>query len=146
MPLVVDPVVRTSRAERLSTLRPEDYLALAGPRVWLTPNVSELAWLCGQAALPQSVQAVRELAATLCALGFAAVVVKGGHLPGVPVDLLVQPHRVLQWTGTRLPRRVTQRGTGCRFASTLATGLARGLEGRAAVVLARGAVRRYLRG
>ncbi len=146
VPLVVDPVVRTSRGERLSTLRAQDYLALAGPRVWLTPNVSELAWLCGRTDVPGSVQAVRELAATLCSAGFAAVVVKGGHLPGRPVDVLVQPHRVLHWAGRRLPRRVTQRGTGCRFASTLATGLARGFEARAAVTLARGAVRRYLRG
>ena len=146
VPLVVDPVVRTSRGERLSALRPQDYLALAGPGVWLTPNLAELAWLCGRPSSPASVQAVKEMAATLCAAGFAAVVVKGGHLAGPPVDVLVQPRRVLQWTGPRLARRPTQRGTGCRFASTLATGLARGLEARVAVALARVAVRRYLQG
>jgi len=146
VPLVVDPVVRTSRGERLSSLRREDYLALAGPRVWLTPNLPELAWLCGRRAVPASLREVGDCAATLCAAGFAGVVVKGGHRAGPPVDVLVQPHRVRHWTGTRLPRPPGLRGTGCRFASTLATHLARGCEAQTAVALARGAVRRYLRG
>ena len=41
------PVVRTSTGGRLSSLDRGDYLLLAGPEVWLTPNVVEAAWLLG---------------------------------------------------------------------------------------------------
>jgi hydroxymethylpyrimidine/phosphomethylpyrimidine kinase len=146
VPLVVDPVVRTSRGQRLSRLLPGHYLELAGPRVWLTPNVPELAWLLGRRALPTSVDEVTELAMALRAVGFAAVVVKGGHLGGPPVDVLVSRTRVQRFFGPRLQRSPRQRGTGCRFASTLATRLALGGDAAAAVREARRAVRRYLRG
>jgi hydroxymethylpyrimidine/phosphomethylpyrimidine kinase len=145
VPLVVDPVVRTSLGQRLSRLLPRHYLALAGPRVWLTPNVPELAWLLGRRALPTSVDEVTELALALRAVGFAAVVVKGGHLGGPPVDVLVSRGEVQRFTAVRLRRSPLKRGSGCRFASTLATGLALGRDGAAAVRGARSAVRRYLR-
>ena len=70
--LVVDPVVRTSRGQRLSTLLPGDYRRLAGPRVWIVPNVPELGWLVGRAP-PRSVEEVKVLAASLLADGFGAV-------------------------------------------------------------------------
>lgn len=146
VPVVVDPVVRTSRGERLSRLRPADFRALARPWVWLTPNVQELAWLLGQRAVPEGPEAVCQLATALRADGFGAVLVKGGQLAGPPVDVLVLPQGVHRWKGSRLRRHSGQRGTGCRFASTLATQLARGLGPTAAVSGARAAVRQYLRG
>ncbi|MGO9829089.1 MAG: bifunctional hydroxymethylpyrimidine kinase/phosphomethylpyrimidine kinase [Myxococcaceae bacterium] len=145
IPLVVDPVVRTSRGERLSALRREDFLALAGPSVWLTPNVPELAWLLGRRRVPATPAEVRALASRLLAEGFGAVVVKGGHLGGPPVDVLALPGRVHSWVGRRLRRGAKKRGTGCRFASTLATELAWGLPPAPAVAGARRAVRQYLR-
>lgn len=145
VPVVVDPVVRTSRGERLSQLRPEDFRGLAGPRVWLTPNVAELAWLLGRRALPRSAEEATELATALLADGFQAVVVKGGHLPGPPVDVLVTRARVVRFGGRRLPG-AGRRGTGCRFASTLATRLGLGEDAARAVGHARAAVRRYLAG
>ena len=144
IPLVVDPVVRTSRGERLSALRREDFFALAKPSVWLTPNVPELAWLLGQRRVPTTVAVVRRLATTLLEEGFGAVVVKGGHLAGPPVDVLALPGRVRSWVGRRLPRGPQKRGTGCRFASTLATELALGRPEATAVARARRAVRQYL--
>jgi hydroxymethylpyrimidine/phosphomethylpyrimidine kinase len=144
VPVVVDPVVQTSRGERLSRLTAKDFRGLAAPDVWLSPNVLELAWLLGRRRAPTSLEEVKELAATLLADGFGAVVVKGGHLPGPPVELLLREDRVVQWPGTRLAAR-GKRGTGCRFASTLATALAQGKGAEPAVQAARGAVRRYLR-
>ena len=47
---VVDPVVRTSKGQPLSRLSPRHYLSLAGPRVVLTPNLEEAAWLLGDAS------------------------------------------------------------------------------------------------
>ncbi len=77
--------------------------------------------------------------------GFAAVVVKGGHLPGPSVDVLVSPSGVRRFAGTRLPHRQAQRrlpAVGLR--STLATGLALGRDSASAVRNAKLAVRRYL--
>ncbi|RKI41588.1 phosphomethylpyrimidine kinase, partial [Corallococcus sp. AB049A] len=48
---VVDPVVRSSRGQALSRLTARHYLALAGPRVLVTPNLEEAAWLLGRPAL-----------------------------------------------------------------------------------------------
>jgi hydroxymethylpyrimidine/phosphomethylpyrimidine kinase len=146
VPVVVDPVVRTSLGQRLSTLRPRHYLALAGPGVWLTPNLEEAAWLLGEARPPSTPEEVTQLAVALFSSGFAGVVVKGGHLDGAPMDVLVTAAGVQRFTGTRLARGPSHRGTGCRFASTLATRLALGEEAGRAVQGARGAVRAYLGG
>jgi hydroxymethylpyrimidine/phosphomethylpyrimidine kinase len=146
VPVVVDPVVRTSGGERLSRLLPADFRRLGHRRVWLTPNLRELAWLTGRRALPSSLDDVTALALALLADGFGAVVVKGGHLLGPPVDVLVTAARVVRFGGTRLKRGSWQRGTGCRFASTLATRLALGYQDATAVGGARSATRRYLSG
>ena len=90
VPWVVDPVVRTSRGERLSRLQPRDFRGLARPWVWLTPNIPELAWLLGRRTLPGHVEAVTEYATALLADGFGAVVVKGGHAVGPATDVLVR--------------------------------------------------------
>ncbi len=146
VPVVVDPVVRTSRGEVLSGLLPRDFRRLGGPGVWLTPNVPELAWLLGRRRLPRHVEEVVAGATALLADGFSSVVVKGGHLLGAPTDVLVSNEGVVRLSGARLRPKATLRGTGCRFASTLATRLALGRKGEAAVRDARRAVRRYLRG
>jgi hydroxymethylpyrimidine/phosphomethylpyrimidine kinase len=146
VPLVVDPVVRTSHAERLSSLTPSDFRRLGKvPNVWLTPNVPELAWLLGRRALPKRPEEVTALATALLEEGFAAVVVKGGHLLGAATDILVSRAGVVRLSGRRLPRAARKRGTGCRFASTLATRLALGQPPLPAVQGAKRAVRRYLR-
>jgi hydroxymethylpyrimidine/phosphomethylpyrimidine kinase len=144
VPVVVDPLVRTSRGERLSRLLPADFRSLGHKRVWLTPNVPELAWLSGRSSLPTSLEDVTALALALLDDGFGAVVVKGGHLRGPPVDVLVTRSRVVRFVGTRLPKRAGHRGTGCRFASTLATRLALGHADVSAVRGAQRAARRYL--
>jgi hydroxymethylpyrimidine/phosphomethylpyrimidine kinase len=101
VPWVVDPVARASSGGRLSGLGRRDYLALAGPDVWLTPNALEAAWLLGLDRLEKPREA-RRAAELLEALGFAGVVVKGGHLEGSTVV------DVLAWKGERAPsdRRV----------------------------------------
>jgi hydroxymethylpyrimidine/phosphomethylpyrimidine kinase len=146
IPVVVDPVVRTSRGEVLSRLSPRDFLRLAGPGVWLTPNVGELAWLLGQRRVPRRLEEVTALALVLLAEGFSAVVVKGGHLPGLPTDVLLRPEGVVHLVGRRLARSPDRRGSGCRFSSTLATGLALGRDGVEAARDAKRAVRHYLQG
>jgi len=145
VPWVVDPVVRASSGGRLSGLGRRDYLALAGREVWLTPNAVEAAWLLGLRRLDGAGEA-RRAAELMEALGFAGVVVKGGHLEGRTVfDVLVRRGSVRMFRSTRLRRGPEHRGTGCRFASALATELGRGNTPERAVASARVLIRRALK-
>ncbi len=144
VPWVVDPVVRASSGGRLSGLGRRDYLALAGPDVWLTPNALEAAWLLGLDRLEEAAEA-RRAAEVLEALGFAGVVVKGGHLAGpTVVDVLAWEGRARALRSRRLRRGPQHRGTGCRFASALATELGARTAPERAVSRARAVVRRTL--
>ena len=145
VPWVVDPVVRASTGGRLSGLGRRDYLLLAGPDVWLTPNAVEAAWLLGVRRIGDVTEA-RRAAEVLEALGFGGVVVKGGHLPGrTVVDVLAWKGRAHSFRSTRLPRGPGHRGSGCRFASALAKELGAGVPPRRAVGAARKVVRASLR-
>lgn len=144
-PWVVDPVTGTSRGQLLSRLRPADFWRLAAPNVVLTPNVVECAWLCRQ-DVPATVPEAAAMGARLQAKGFRAVIVKGGHFRGEPIDLVCTDEAVELLRGQRLPRtKESHRGTGCRFASAVAVGLARGLSVADAARDAKRFVEGYLR-
>jgi hydroxymethylpyrimidine/phosphomethylpyrimidine kinase len=140
-PLVVDPVLAASSglplldaggASPVDALRPLlDRAALS------TPNWPELEALAG-AALEDDDAAV----AAARGLGVRAVLVKGGHRKGAPVDLLVTRREVLRFPGRR--RAGVARGTGCRLASALAGLLAQGASLPEAVRGAKRVVERYL--
>jgi hydroxymethylpyrimidine/phosphomethylpyrimidine kinase len=141
---VVDPVVRTSRGQPLSRLSRRDYLSLAGPRVMLTPNLDEAAWLLELPAV-RTVEEAGAAARALVARGFGAVLVKGGHRSRGAVDVLCVARRTRLLTGPRITRSPELRGTGCRLASALAVELARGRPVEAAARRAKAYVARYLR-
>ncbi len=144
VPWVVDPVVRASSGGRLSGLGRRDYLGLAGPGVWLTPNAVEAAWLLGARRLEDAGETHRA-AELLEALGFEGVIVKGGHLGGrTVVDVLAWKGRARAFRSGRLPRGPEHRGTGCRFASALATELGKATAAERSVARARALVRRTL--
>jgi hydroxymethylpyrimidine/phosphomethylpyrimidine kinase len=102
-----------------------------------TPNLPELALLAGDDVETDedAIRAARRLPAR-------AVLVKGGHRAGAPVDLLVEGRRVTRYAGRRRPG--TARGTGCRLASAIAGLLARGASLDEAVRGAKRIVERYL--
>ena len=143
--LVVDPVLAASSGLRLlhdergrrpgAVLRP--LLALA---TVVTPNWPELAELSG--AEPGSLRSDDDAVEAARSLPSAAVLVKGGHRRGDPVDLLVRGREVRRYEGRRRPG--TARGTGCRLASALAGLLAQGATLEEAVRGAKRVVERYL--
>ncbi|HEY4882385.1 MAG TPA: hydroxymethylpyrimidine/phosphomethylpyrimidine kinase [Myxococcales bacterium] len=139
LPLVVDPVLAASSGARLFEGSSSDardvYLRLAQGAV-LTPNAAEAEALLG-AKLEDPL-----LAAALLGEGAGAVLLKGGHLPGHPTDFLFQRDGEERFSAPRIA--AVARGTGCRLASGIAAGLARGLSVRDAVVAARQLVRDYL--
>lgn len=141
VPLVVDPVLAaTSGAPLLDTggLSPGAALAPLLERARLaTPNLHELARLTGKDTSTDdaAVRAARLVPAR-------AVLVKGGHRAGAPVDLLVEGRRVTRIAGRR--RQGIARGTGCRLAAAIAGLLARGEPLETAVRRAKRLVERYL--
>ncbi len=141
VPLVVDPVLFASSGTSLldtghaaagQVLAP----LLARARL-ATPNLPELAALTGDdvSTDEKAIRAARRLPSR-------AILVKGGHRGGEPVDLLVEGRRVTRFSGRRRPG--SARGTGCRLASGIAGLVARGENIEAAVRGAKRAVERYL--
>ncbi len=130
-PVVVDPVLAASGGEPfLDSAGIEALLAELLPRaVILTPNVPEAARLTGHdpAALAHDPAARLAAAEALLARGCRAVVLKAGHAEGPEAaDLLLERSAAPLWLPR--PRLPVPRlhGSGCRFASALAAGLARG--------------------
>jgi hydroxymethylpyrimidine/phosphomethylpyrimidine kinase len=141
VPLVVDPVLLASSGAPLLDLGGASPAAALAPllaRAFLaTPNLPELAALTGRDVSTDAaaVRAARALPAR-------AVLVKGGHREGAPVDLLVTHDAVTRFAGRRRPGPA--RGTGCRLASAIAGLLAQGATLEHAVRGAKRAVERYL--
>jgi hydroxymethylpyrimidine/phosphomethylpyrimidine kinase len=136
LPIVVDPVLQATSGTLLfkGSLQAarDSYLALAHGAV-LTPNLAEAQVLLDG---PPDARA-------LVAKGPKAVLLKGGHLPGDPVDVFATAEGGFEeFRGSRI--KGTARGTGCRLASAMAAGLARGVKLRDAVMGAREFVRGYL--
>jgi hydroxymethylpyrimidine/phosphomethylpyrimidine kinase len=141
-PLVLDPVLRASSGATLLRAPGSPGAALAPllARARLaTPNLEELAALTGD-----DVSTDEGAIAAARRLGARAVLVKGGHRAGAPVDLLVEGRRVTRVPGRRRPG--TARGTGCRLASAIAGLLAQGRSLEDAVRGAKRLVERYLDG
>jgi hydroxymethylpyrimidine/phosphomethylpyrimidine kinase len=130
--LVVDPVMVAKSGDRL--LREEAVAALRTELLPLatvvTPNLPEAEVLVGRsvAALDQ----MRAAAADIVALGARSVVVKGGHLPGDPIDVFYDGERYLELPARRVETTSTH-GTGCTLASAIAAYLARGSDLEAAI-------------
>ena len=84
---------------------------------------------------------LREAAEAVHALGPSWVLIKGGHLPGEPVDLLFDGAREYRFAAARHDNRHTH-GTGCTLASAIASHLALGAD----VVDAVGRAKEYVTG
>ncbi len=140
--LVVDPVMIAKSGARLI-----DDDALAAMKAELlrhafvvTPNIPEAETLAGITIRTGADR--HEAARRIAALGAAAVVIKGGHLPDSDiVDLLYDGRDFAEFRGERVAGRHTH-GTGCTFASAVAAQLALGRPLREAVPLAQ----RYVAG
>ncbi|MDX2094987.1 MAG: bifunctional hydroxymethylpyrimidine kinase/phosphomethylpyrimidine kinase [Alphaproteobacteria bacterium] len=141
-PLVVDPVMVAKggaallEGEALKALK-----TLLIPRAALiTPNLPEAALLLGRPIRSDDADGtdMTRAAEELLALGAQAVLLKGGHGSGtVLTDILVTRDSPAPLILTA-PRRATRHthGTGCAFASAIATGLAQQLPLEEAVTRA----------
>jgi hydroxymethylpyrimidine/phosphomethylpyrimidine kinase len=127
VPLVADPVmIAKGGAALLEPSAIEAVCRLLLPRATLiTPNLPEAEALSGRKiASGADLQSAGE---ALLALGPKAVLMKGGHLPGLRVhDVLIMPGETRVFDSARIETRHTH-GTGCTLASAIAAGIAQGL-------------------
>jgi hydroxymethylpyrimidine/phosphomethylpyrimidine kinase len=133
-PVVYDPVLRASSGDALYDGDRDTILALARRATLLTPNLGEAAWLLDRPVRSES--DARAAARDLCALGIAAVLVKGGHLEGDATDVLLAAAGESLFSSPRIAVP-SPRGTGCALATAIAVGLARGEPLERAVVSAK---------
>ncbi len=141
VPLVLDPVMVAKGGQSL--LDPASVAALVRellPRATVvTPNLPEAEALTR--APVADVAAMHRAAERLLRMGAAAVLLKGGHLPGgMLTDLLATPDGTTAFEQPRVPTRHTH-GTGCTLASAIAAGLAQEMDLADAVARARAFVR-----
>ncbi len=123
--VVVDPVLAASDG---TPLLEEDGVKAFKEEILplttlLTPNLAEAGRLTGREVnTPDDMEtAARELGQ----MGPKYVLVKGGHLPGAPVDVLWDGKNCYRMGDERVSGRHTH-GTGCALAAALATRLAQG--------------------
>lgn len=124
-PLVVDPVLISKHGARLMSREAEHVLKhkLLPLATLVTPNVHEAEALTGL-----EIQDARDM--ELCAerileLGCKAVLIKGGHLQGEPLDLFASGGEIRKLSGKRVATRHTH-GTGCAYSAAITALLANG--------------------
>jgi len=124
-PLWFDPVMVAKSGDYLLRREAQDGLIkkLIPLATVVTPNLLEASALTGLKI--GSLAEMRKAAFRIHKMGAKHVVVKGGHLEGAAVDLLYDGTQYHEVKGPRMESRNTH-GTGCTFASALATLLARG--------------------
>lgn len=123
--LVVDPVMVAKSGDRLLDASAEDAYArqLFPLATLVTPNLAEAEALLGRRV--RDLASMRAAARALRDTGPSAVLVKGGHLEGDPVDVLWDGRDMLELPGPRIATRNTH-GTGCTYSAAIAARLALG--------------------
>jgi hydroxymethylpyrimidine/phosphomethylpyrimidine kinase len=130
--LVVDPVIAATDGTRL--LDAEGQVALQRELLPLatlvTPNLPEAAALAGMGV--GSVREMQAAAKRIREYGVEAVLIKGGHLDGDPVDLLLDASGFTEFPAKRISTTDVH-GTGCVLSAAIATELAKGASLKEAV-------------
>ena len=130
-PLVVDPVADTSTGNPL--LSPDGLVSMREVLLPLadlvTPNLAEAAALANWPEPPRDRREMERVAEEILGLGPAAVLVKGGHLPGPDApDLLATRNGERLWLIRPRIDSPNTHGTGCVLSAAITARLARGDE------------------
>jgi hydroxymethylpyrimidine/phosphomethylpyrimidine kinase len=135
-PLVVDPVMISKHGARLITPEAEQALKthLFPHAALVTPNIPEAESLTGITI--ETIEDMAEAGRRLLDSGCRAVLVKGGHRWGEPVDLLVHSEGVHHFPGKRIDTLHTH-GTGCTYSAAITAGVALGYPLHTAVSCAK---------
>jgi hydroxymethylpyrimidine/phosphomethylpyrimidine kinase len=124
-PIIVDPVLVSKHGAAL--LAP-DAIEILKTRLLphaslVTPNLEEAAMLAGIEV--RDVHSMRAAAQKILKMGPQAVLVKGGHLAGDAIDVLLYDGEWTEFTAPRIETRHTH-GTGCTYSAAITASLAAG--------------------
>ena len=129
-PVVLDPVLASTGGVALFSDAERSFLldSLFPLCALVTPNLWEATILAGMEFSALETEAGRsEAAQRLLRHGPEAILIKGGHLPGPPIDYLFVSGRTEPYTFSRERIDTTHaHGTGCLLSSAIASYLARG--------------------
>lgn len=142
--LVVDPVMVAKGGARLLEKEAESQLRkhLLPHAELLTPNLLEAEVLCGHSVRTE--EQMRDAAREIHRMGPNAVLIKGGHLQGSPVDYLYADDSFQKLEFERIDTPNTH-GTGCTYSAAIATFLGAGMDIEEAVNTARQALQNAIR-
>jgi hydroxymethylpyrimidine/phosphomethylpyrimidine kinase len=117
IPLVIDPIIRSSSGYRL--LAEEDlsvYTETIGPKASLiTPNIYEATLLSGMAI--KDIDGMHRAAERIFQTILAPCLLKGGHLEDQPTDVLFDGEKFTLFPNKKIEKTV--HGTGCFLSSSL---------------------------
>ena len=121
--VVVDPVMYAKDGTALMDPRSiETFKAEILPLAdVLTPNIPEAEEITGMHI--ETEEDMRVAAKLICTMGCKAVLVKGGHFAGDPIDILFDGEQYVSFTAKRIQTKNTH-GTGCTLSSAIASNLA----------------------
>jgi hydroxymethylpyrimidine/phosphomethylpyrimidine kinase len=143
VPLIVDPVMLSKHGVALLSTGAQyvvkhHLLPLAAV---VAPNIPEAELLTGRPIRTEDemIAAARDM----LDLGCKAVIVKGGHREGEPLDIFHDEAGVLRLPGRRVQTRHTH-GTGCTFSAAITAAMALGANAREAARRAKGFVQRAI--
>jgi hydroxymethylpyrimidine/phosphomethylpyrimidine kinase len=124
-PLIVDPVLVSKHGAALLAPDAIDILKtrLLPHAFLVTPNLEEASILAGIQA--RDVDSMRAAARKILGFGPQAVLVKGGHLAGDAIDVLLYQGEWTEFTAPRVETRHTH-GTGCTYSAAITALLASG--------------------
>ncbi len=124
-PLVVDPVLVSKHGVALLAADAIEILKtrLLPCAFLVTPNLQEATMLAGMDV--HDVASMRAAARKILELGPQAVLVKGGHLAGDAIDVLLYQGDWTEFTAPRVETRHTH-GTGCTYSAAITASLAAG--------------------
>lgn len=142
--VVVDPVMI---AKHGAALMQSDALATFRSRIYplaslLTPNIPEAETLLERNI--HDVEDMKDAAKALAEAAQSAVLVKGGHFDGEPLDVLFDGSNITTYTTQRIHTKNTH-GTGCTLSSAIASQLAHGVPMAKAVHAAKAYVTTAIR-
>jgi len=154
-PLVVDPVMASKNGALMLAQGAPDapleknarsaFLDKLAPLAFLlTPNLEEAEALTSLRV--RDLDGMARAAEKLRSVGAKNVLVKGGHLEGEPVDLLLASNgERRQFTGPRIATRHTH-GTGCTYSAAITARLALGRPLPEAIACAKSFITEAIRG
>ncbi len=154
--IVIDPVLYSSSGHSLLEKKGQQIFRqqLLPIATVITPNLPEASAFAGMQV--NSIETMRTAAEIIYKETYTlrggkakqkplAIIIKGGHLKGEAIDILYDGLEFAEFSSPRIPGP-SPRGTGCRFSSAIATGLAKGQTLKEAITAAKEYLSTYIRG